>query len=214
MSSESKTFDLTNINEKGRYWTFDCYDDSFLKCDISALDYFDSMAARGFVFAVAYHDLDSRKPHYHVILHFDGPVTRRYVYHHWSLALDNRCNCSNVAVVGNIKSMNRYLCHLDTPEKHQYNLDIVRLYGGYNFDISYDEDSSPGNSVVSILALHDALSNYLSTNASVRDVSRVLLCPDDWIDRLKPFNFLLRKSDCSSMLDMLSKRAYFFRLVF
>lgn len=114
------------MNSKERYWTFVCYPESVketwkedlqslgLQCAISPLHDKD-INANGEV----------KKPHYHVLLCFNGPTTYNKV----------KCICDSIGAtipqrVLSCKGMIRYFTHKDNPEKAQYNdSDITTING-------------------------------------------------------------------------------------
>lgn len=70
-----------------------------------------------------------KKPHYHVVLVWPGPTT-------YSRALEVFKSCGLVMqhkVIGSLRGVCRYLCHLDNPEKAQYSVDDVESYNGGDY---------------------------------------------------------------------------------
>lgn len=129
------------LGVKAKAWTFDCYP-SWLEHQTvyeSEADYFEHLERSGLCFAVAVHDKDETKPHYHVVVCYDGPTTRRCVIDAFSLILDNRANAANVQPVRSFGVISRYLLHMDNPEKHRYTDSCLRLFGGFEPDY----ESSP-----------------------------------------------------------------------
>lgn len=92
-----------------------------------------------------YHDRDlnadgtPKKPHYHVMIIFDGPRT-----HEQAEKILTQIGAAN----GEVKSLNsitgyaRYLCHLDNPDKVQYDQSEVIALAGAEYDayINRSED--------------------------------------------------------------------------
>lgn len=69
-----------------------------------------------------------RKPHYHVVIIFPNPRV-------FDSVRDEFCAVANIAIpqrVGDIRSITRYLTHMDNPEKQQFT-DIPELYGNYRY---------------------------------------------------------------------------------
>lgn len=67
-----------------------------------------------------------KKPHYHVVLAWPGPTT-------YSNAKNIMAQFGGVIqpkVIGSLRGVCRYLCHLDNPEKAQYSPDDVICYNG------------------------------------------------------------------------------------
>lgn len=68
---------------------------------------------------------DSKKAHYHILLMFDGPKTKTQAQE--IFAKIGGVGCDSVV---SLRGYARYLCHLDNPEKAQYQIDdVVSLYG-------------------------------------------------------------------------------------
>lgn len=114
---------------KKRNWTFELYDDS------CASDWEEYLISTGVPFAYAYHDKDfteigePKKPHYHVLICYDGPTTYNSVKE-----LADRVKSANGVVqpVGSVRGIIRYFCHLDNPDKYQYPEDIVQCRNGFD----------------------------------------------------------------------------------
>ena len=114
---------------KKRNWTFVLYDDSCSK------DWEEYLISTGVPFAYAYHDKDMteigepKKPHYHVVICFDGPIT----YHNVS-SYSTRVGAANDVIqpVGSVRGIIRYFCHKDNPDKYQYNEDVIQYRNGFD----------------------------------------------------------------------------------
>lgn len=78
-----------------------------------------------------------KKPHYHVMLMFDSVKTLEQV----ERIFDTFLGVGN-EIIQSQRGYARYLCHLDNPEKFQYNIEDVRsLYGAdYNHVIGLAHD--------------------------------------------------------------------------
>lgn len=114
---------------KKRNWTFVLYDDS------CARDWEEYLISTGVPFSYAYHDKDmtevgeSKKPHYHVLICFDGPTTYNTMEEH-----AKRVGAANNVVqpVGSVRGIVRYFCHKDNPDKYQYTEDIIQCRNGFD----------------------------------------------------------------------------------
>lgn len=73
-------------------------------------------------------DDEQKKPHYHVILQFRGKKTEQQAQE-----ISDLFSGVKVKPVNDMRSLARYLCHLDNPEKAQYNIDDVKTYGGIDY---------------------------------------------------------------------------------
>lgn len=114
---------------KKRNWTMVLYEDSCAK------DWEDYLNSTGIPYTFAYHDKDKnptgedKKPHYHVMLCFDGPITYQNIK-----TYADRVGSANGVVqpVGSVRGMVRYFCHLDNPDKHQYPESIIQCRNGFD----------------------------------------------------------------------------------
>lgn len=114
---------------KKRNWTFVLYEDSCAK------DWEDYLISTGVPFSYAYHDKDfteigePKKPHYHVVICFDGPITYTNVSNY-----AKRVGAANDVVqpVGSVRGIVRYFCHKDNPDKYQYSEDIIQCRNGFD----------------------------------------------------------------------------------
>lgn len=69
-----------------------------------------------------------KKPHYHVMLMFDGIKTAEQ-----ATEVFNAIGGVGCETIQSIRGYARYLCHLDNPEKHQYNPENVKMLGGADY---------------------------------------------------------------------------------
>ncbi len=90
-------------------------------------DWEEYLISTGVPFAYAYHDKDKteigepKKPHYHVVICFDGPIT----YHNVIGNYINKVGAANGVVqpVGSVRGIVRYFCHVKII---QININILR----------------------------------------------------------------------------------------
>lgn len=86
------------------------------------------------VFISPLHDKDTnptgepKKPHWHVIILFDSTKTTEQ-----ATEIFNRIGGVGCEKVNSIRGYARYLCHLDNPEKFQYNQEDVRSLCGADY---------------------------------------------------------------------------------
>lgn len=71
---------------------------------------------------------EPKKPHYHVMLMFEGKKSKEQ-----AKEVFDKVGGVGVEVVNSIRGYARYLCHLDNPEKAQYNVDDVRCICGSDY---------------------------------------------------------------------------------
>ena len=116
---------------------------TFVVYDSSSIGWKERLMSWHFPGYYIFHDKDTKKPHYHVLMTSRGKYT-----------LD-RLNGLVEHVVGfktqiqeviSLRGYARYLCHLDNPEKHQYSLSEVVSFGGTN----YAEYINPGGTSLSM----------------------------------------------------------------
>ena len=137
---------------KKRNWTFVLYDDSCAK------DWEEYLIATGVPFTYAYHDKDiteigeTKKPHYHVLMCFDGPTTYNTMLDH-----GKRVGAANDVVqpVGSVRGIVRYFCHKDNPDKFQYTEDIVQCRNGFDptdyFNLTVSQQKSLKKAVTAFI---------------------------------------------------------------
>lgn len=73
--------------------------------------------------------LVSKKAHWHVAIMCDGNKPLKYF-----CDLSKSVNGSTAWKIQNLRSMLRYFCHFDNPEKYQYPVNDIRCYCGASYD--------------------------------------------------------------------------------
>lgn len=71
---------------------------------------------------------ECKKPHYHVIICFEGKKSPDQVKEIFALV-----GGVGLEIVNSMRGYARYLCHLDNPEKHQYSPSDVRQLSGIDY---------------------------------------------------------------------------------
>ena len=71
---------------------------------------------------------EPKKPHYHVIAAFEGKKSIEQATELFSSFGGVGCE-----VIASLRGYARYLCHLDNPEKAQYNVEDVQAFGGIDY---------------------------------------------------------------------------------
>ena len=71
---------------------------------------------------------EPKKPHYHVMIMFDGVKTIEQAKEVFTSISGVGCE-----KVNSVRGYARYLCHLDNPEKAQYNQELVRSLCGADY---------------------------------------------------------------------------------
>lgn len=69
-----------------------------------------------------------KKPHYHVIICFDTVKTLDQ-----AKVFTQKIGGIGIEKVSTLRGYARYLCHLDNPEKAQYSLNLVKCFGGADY---------------------------------------------------------------------------------
>ena len=125
------------INLSRAMWQFLLYPDSACEClDTDDLEdvwrYLDELMVP--ILVSPLHDMDVKddgsgklkKPHYHVLVQFDGPVPYKQC-----LAMFEGLGVKILKVVPSRRTCERYWCHLDSPWKVKYDTADLRCFGGY-----------------------------------------------------------------------------------
>lgn len=127
---EEKKSTFKHEKTKKRYWTFVLYPESAPK------DWREILQRTGLEIAVSpLHDKDInpgteeiKKPHYHLILCYTGPVTGNTVK---SLVVD-ALNQPIPLPIDSVRGLYRYFTHKDNPEKYQYDESDITTINGFN----------------------------------------------------------------------------------
>lgn len=113
---------------KKRHWAFVAYPESLPE------DWVEMLKQSGLKVAISpLHDRDTnptgepKKPHYHVIVSYDGPTTFGNVD-----GLTKRLNQPIPQPLEQVRGYYRYLTHEDNPEKAQYDKADIRTLNGFN----------------------------------------------------------------------------------
>lgn len=126
---------------KQRNWAFVLYLDSAPK------NWKDILQETGCMYAISpYHDSDLnsdgtlKKPHYHIIVCFDGPTTYNNV-----LRITQSVNATIPQPLQQIRGYYRYFTHKDNPEKFQYSEGDITTINGFDIqnyvELTYTEVS-------------------------------------------------------------------------
>ena len=113
---------------KKRHWAFVAYPESLPE------NWIEMLKQSGLKVAISpLHDRDTnptgepKKPHYHVIVSYDGPTTFGNVE-----GLTKRLNQPIPQPLEQVRGYYRYLTHEDNPEKAQYDKADIRTLNGFN----------------------------------------------------------------------------------
>ena len=69
-----------------------------------------------------------KKAHYHLMIMFEGKKSRDQIR-----VLFDQIGGVGMEIVNSIRSYARYLCHMDNPEKHQYDPKDLKAFGGADY---------------------------------------------------------------------------------
>ncbi len=123
--------DFVGVSDNRRYRNFGCvvYPESAPE---NWLDILSELKLPAFVSPLHDSDIDiqgqEKKPHYHVMIMFEGKKSRDQVTQIFSQIGGVGCE-----IVNSIRGYARYLCHMDNPEKHQYNPDDIVAFAGADY---------------------------------------------------------------------------------
>lgn len=119
---------VNNTKVKKRYWAFVLYPES------APDDWVEQLQRSGLQGEISpLHDKDidptgePKKPHYHIILCYGNPTTYNNVK-----SLTDRLGQPIPIPLDSVRGMDRYLTHMDNPDKYQYDRADVRPFGGFN----------------------------------------------------------------------------------
>lgn len=122
----SKNSKKKETPKRGRNWVFVLYEDSLPDGQPAAV-----LEENKIPYFLIWHDKDTdpngeiKKKHAHLLLMFDGNKTFEQM-----MDVADALGCPAPQRVENLRSMARYLCHTDNPDKFQYTeADIIAGYG-------------------------------------------------------------------------------------
>lgn len=113
------------------------------------------------IFVSPLHDKDlnptgePKKPHYHVIAYFAGKKSCEQVREIFSTFGGVGCE-----PVSSLRGYCRYLCHLDNPEKAQYNINDVKCFGGADYKHEIGLPTDKYSAIREMMQFCDEHGNY------------------------------------------------------
>lgn len=161
--------------EKGRDWTFIVYPES---APTNWREILDETHMRWIESPL--HDKDTnpdgeiKKPHWHILLSADGPITAGAV-----AKIIKPLNGPIAKKVGSAKGLVRYMIHMDNPEKFQYQREEIVGHNGADVD-SYFEMSFSAR-----LSILKEIMQFIFENKIDNYSDFVMICimkSDDWFD--------------------------------
>lgn len=133
-----------------------------------------------------------KKAHYHVFVTFDGPKTREQ-----ALSFFKTICGVGLERIESSRGYARYLCHLDNPEKHQYNMHDVVEVNGANYAAAIED---PGDRDRLISEMEDFCEKY--DVLSLRQLS-------NWAKHNRPDWYHALTSNCAYYISKwLKSKAY------
>lgn len=120
-----------------------------------------------------------KKPHYHLLLLGNSAISRDSaadMFESWGAVVQKNVppvGCQDKFIVRNKINAARYLCHLTTPGKYQYNIDDVVVFGNIDYKklIKYDSlvsEKYDNNDVIS--EIHEIMKeNFLISYPDIYD---------------------------------------------
>lgn len=141
--------------QKARYWGFIVYPESMDP------DWLQKLLLTGLPIAISpLHDKDCyddtgelEKPHYHVLMCFDGPTTRKNVDQISSSVGGTHCTH-----ISSVRGTYEYHIHKNNPEKYQYNNADRKLLNG--FDIQNYSYLNNNDEIVIIKCVKEYIDRY------------------------------------------------------
>lgn len=161
-------------DDRARVWTMIVYPESAPK------DWKEKINGKHIAWACILHDKDvnpdgtKKKPHYHVVLVFEGKKSYSQIK-----AIADELNSPIPQKVESLRGMMRYLIHMDNPEKYQYTKDQIESYGGLDYE---DYLKSMGTAKRAVLK---EIAQYIVDNeiVSYADLTiKAIEESDDWFD--------------------------------
>lgn len=88
-------------------------------------------------------DGSEKKAHYHVMFGFEGVKTYSQV-----LEITKKLNATIPKIVHSARSMLRYFCHLDNPDKAQYKPSDIMLFGGFSIESYFEPTKAERHAIL------------------------------------------------------------------
>lgn len=118
------------ISKKSRTWLTIVYPESAPEDWLSKLS---EIGVQAIISPLHDKDLNAdgeiKKPHYHVAMIWEGPTTLSNASHYVEIIKGVGC-----IPAATLRGSARYFCHLDNPEKYQYEKADVRTIGGIDYE--------------------------------------------------------------------------------
>lgn len=161
--------------ERGRNWIFVVYPES------APSDWFDQVESLGVPFACSpLHDKDKnpdgspKKSHWHLLLCFHGkqrPEKVALIAGFFGTKVFQRCL--------DLRGTCRYMCHLDNPEKAQYERSQIRAGGGFDLESALKMTTAEAE------AIFTEIEQFIFDNEITEYADLVQAAKDEWRPTLR-----------------------------
>lgn len=169
---------MAKRENRGRNWTFVGYPGDSLPDNYSAI-LTDELHLCWCESPV--HDADlngdgsEKKKHIHFVVSFDGLKSFEQIEE-----ITQRLNCPIPQLCRNVRSMVRYMIHLDNPEKHQYKREDIKTHGGFEIEEYFGRSQTDNRNILKEI-LQFCVDNHITEFAQLVEVV-FELDNNDWID--------------------------------
>ena len=137
-------------------------------------------------------DGTSKKPHYHVVLAWSGPTT----FSNAKTIMQTFGGVIQPKVIGSLRGVCRYLCHLDNPEKAPYKPEDVVCYNGADWQTVINLKS---DKYVSLEEMQDFCNKYRITSFQVLNTYARAHRNVDWFRCLCDNGSYIMREYCKSL---------------
>ncbi len=142
-----------------------------------------------------------KKPHYHVVLAWSGPTT----YSNAKTIMESFGGVIQPKVIGSLRGVCRYLCHLDNPEKAQYNPEDVICYNGADWQTAINLKS---DKYISINEMQEFCNKYKITSFLILNTYARAHRHADWFRTLCDNGSYVMREYCKSLEWELNNNGY------
>ncbi len=166
------------MKSRGRNWTFVGYPGDSLPNDYASV-LSDELHLCWCESPV--HDADlngdgsEKKEHIHFIVSFEGNKSFEQIQE-----ITDRLNCPIPQLCRNMRSMVRYMIHLDNPDKHQYKKDEIKVHGGFSVEEYFSRSQTENRDILKEI-LQFCVDNQITEFCDLVEVV-FKMDNNDWID--------------------------------
>ena len=126
------------------------------------------------------HDADlngdgtQKKKHIHFLVTFEGNKSFEQIQE-----ITDRLHCPIPQQCRNVRSMVRYMCHLDNPEKHQYKREDVKCFGGFEVDSYFEKRAFEYDQILDEIEMF-IIDNGITEMFKLMQLVSQMDCAADW----------------------------------